>query len=248
LSTSAQPSKLQHQRECIVLAELDKAVTHTATAKVFIPSRGVGGTHHILIATIPLKASFTRVAVPSVNSHVFWTCEISNTSNYALTPGTIHTYLDGKHVSDMDITSINQSQPIQCSLGIDPAMATQFNRTIGSLPDFNGKATKTYTITATLNNTHRDPVSNVIVRTPLPFSADPRITVTLQEPGGLADINSGTVRVGDGCYVRWSTAGDRAGKNDGLFEWVCSSVKPGSQVLKAVWHVSAPCGLSFTEP
>ncbi|KAG1851546.1 hypothetical protein C8R48DRAFT_777838 [Suillus tomentosus] len=247
LSASAQPSKLQHQRERIVLAELDKAVTHTTTAKVFIPSRAAGGTHHILMATIPLKASFTRVAVPSVHSHVFWTCEISNTSNYALTPGTIHTYLDGKHVSDMDITSINHSQPIQCSLGIDPAMATQFNRTIASLPDFNGKATKTYTITATLNNTHRDPVSNVIVRTSLPFSADPRITVTLQEPGSLADIDSGTVRVGDGCYARWSTTGNRAGKNDGLFEWVCSSVKPGSQVLKAVWHVTAPGSLSFTE-
>ncbi|KAG1852801.1 hypothetical protein DFJ58DRAFT_402835 [Suillus subalutaceus] len=62
LFASAQPSPSQHQRERVVLGELDKAITHTATSKVFIPSRGNGGTHHVLIATIPLKASFTRVA------------------------------------------------------------------------------------------------------------------------------------------------------------------------------------------
>lgn len=240
----------QHQRERAVLAELDKAITHTATAKVFIPSRAISGTHHILIATIPLKASFTRVAVPSVDNRVFWTCEISNTSNYVLTPGIIHTYLDGRHISDSDITSVDQPQTIQCSLGIDPAVTTQFNRTVDSLPDFtvlNGKAITTHTITATIKNAHRNPVNNVIVRTSLPLPADPRVTVSLQEPEGLADIDSGTVRVGNGSYARWSTTGDRAGKNDGLFEWVCSSVEPGSQVLKAVWHVTAPRGLNFTE-
>ncbi|KAG1736345.1 hypothetical protein EDB19DRAFT_1721791 [Suillus lakei] len=240
----------QRQRDRAVLAELDKDVTHTATAKVFIPSRASGGTHHVLIATVPLKASFTRVAVPSVDTRVFFTCEISNTSNYVLTPGTVHTYLDGRHVSDSDITSVNQPQTIQCSLGIDPAVTTQFNRTVDSLPDFtvlNGKAITTHTITTTIKNTHLGPVSNVIVRTSLPLPADPRVTVALQEPEGLADIDSGTVRVGDEFYARWSTTGDRAGENDGLFEWVCGSVKPGSQVLKAVWYVTAPRGLSFTE-
>ncbi|KAG1759213.1 hypothetical protein EDD22DRAFT_907092 [Suillus occidentalis] len=232
-STSAQSSSSQHQRERAVLAELDKAITHTATSKVLIPSREAGGTHHILLATIPLKASFTRVAVPSVDSRVFWTCEITNTSNYVLTPGTIHTYLDGKHISDSNIM-----------------VTTQFHRIVGSLPDFsvfNGKAVTTHTITTTIKNTHRIPVRNVIVRTSLPLPADPRVTVSLQEPEGLADIDSGTVRVGDGCYAGWSTTGDRAGKNDGLFEWVCSSVEPGSRVLKAVWYVTAPRGLSFTE-
>ncbi|KAG1774462.1 hypothetical protein EV702DRAFT_1124039 [Suillus placidus] len=250
LSASAQRSSSQHQRERAVLAELDKAITHTATAKVFIPSRAISGTHNILIATIPLKASFTRVAVPSVDTRVFWTCEISNTSNYVLTPGIIHTYLDGRHISDSDITSVDQPQTIQCSLGIDPALTTQFNRTVSSLPDLNvlnGKATTTHTITTTIKNTHHNPVNNLIVRTSLPLPADPRVTVSLQEPEGLADIDSGTVRVGNGSYARWSTTGDRAGKNDGLFEWVCSSVEPGSQVLKAVWYVTAPFGLNFTE-
>lgn len=249
-SASAQSSSSQHKREHAVLAELNKAITHTATAKVFIPSREAGGTHHVLLATIPLKASFTRVAVPSIDTRVFWTCEITNTSNYVLTTGTIHTYLDGKHISDSNITSVNQPQTIQCSLGVDPAVTTQFNRTVGSLPDFsvlNGKAITTHTITTTIKNTHRVPVRNVIVRTSLPLPADPRVTVSLQEPEGLADIDSGTVRVGDGCYAGWSTTGDRAGKNDGLFEWVCNSVEPGSRVLKAVWYVTAPRGLSFTE-
>ncbi|KAG2147788.1 uncharacterized protein EDB93DRAFT_1250508 [Suillus bovinus] len=251
LSASAQPSSSQHQRDSAVLAELDKAVTHTTTTNVFIPSRVEGGTHHILIATIPLEALFTRVAVPSVNSRVFWTAEISNTSNYILTPGTIHTYLDGSHVSDSDITSINQPQTIQCSLGIDPAITAQYNRTVHSIPEFavhNDRAITTHTVTTTLKNTHHDPISNVIVRASLPISADPRVKVRLQEPEGLADIYSGMVRAGDGCYARWSTTGDRAGKDEGLFEWVCFSVKPGSQVLKAVWRVTAPQGLSLTEP
>lgn len=241
---SAQPS------ERTVLGELDKAITHIATSKVFIPGRTAGEIHHVLIATIPLKALFTRVAVPSVDNRVFWTCEISNTSNYVLTPGIIHTYLDGKHISDSDITSVDRPQTIQCSLGIDPAVTTQFNRAVNSLPDFtvlNGKAITTHTITTTIKNTHHEPVSNVVIRTSLPLPADPRVTVTLQEPEGLADIDSGKVLVGDGCYARWSTTGGRAGKNDGLFEWVCSSVKPGSQVLKAEWHVTAPRGLNGTE-
>jgi hypothetical protein len=144
--------------------------------------------------------------------------------------------------------SVDQPQTIQCSLGIDPAVTTQFNRTVESLPNvFSDKAITTHTITTTIKNAHQDPVSNVIVRTSIPLPGDPRVTVALQEPRGLADIDSGTVRVGDGCYARWSTTGGRAGKDDGLFEWVCSSVKPGSQVLKAVWRVTAPRGLNFTE-
>ncbi|KAG2114827.1 hypothetical protein DEU56DRAFT_896191 [Suillus clintonianus] len=224
-------------------------VTHTATAKVSIPSRAAGGCHHVLIATIPLKAIFTRIAVPSIDTRVFFTCDILNSSNYVLTPGTVHTRLDGKHVSDSDITSVKQPQTIHCSLGIDPAVTTQFSRSVDSLPDFtvlNGKVVTTHTITTTIKNTHRHPVSNVIVRTSLPLPADPRVTVALQEPEGLAGIDSGTVRVRDGCHARWLTTGNRAGKNDGLFEWVCSSVKPGSEMLKAVWYVTAPRGLSFT--
>ncbi|KAG2031735.1 hypothetical protein BDR03DRAFT_1015846 [Suillus americanus] len=223
LSASAQPSLSQHQRERAVLGELNKAITHIATSKVFIPSRAKGGTHHVLIATIPLKATFARVAVSSVDNRVFWTCDISNTSNYVLTPGTAHTYLDGRHISDSHITSVDQPQTIQCSLGVDPAVTTQFNRTVDSLPDFtvlNGKAITTHTITTAIKNTYHHAVSNVIVRTSLPLPADPRVTVALQEPEGLADIDSGTVRVGDGCYAGWSTTGDRARKNDGLFEWV----------------------------
>lgn len=250
LFASVQPSSWQHQRERAVLAEFDEAVTHTATAKAFIPSRTADVTNHVLIANIPLNASFTRVAVPSVDNRVFWTCEVLNTSNYVLTPGTIHTYLDGRHVSDSEITSVNQPQTIQCSLGIDPAVTTQFNRTVDSKSDFgvlDGKATTKYTITTTIKNTHHDPVSNVIVRASLPLPGDSRVTVALQEPEGLAAIDSGMVWVGDGCHARWSTTENRAGKNDGLFEWVCSSVKPGSQVLKAVWEVTMPRGLSFTE-
>ncbi|KAG1737065.1 uncharacterized protein EDB91DRAFT_487811 [Suillus paluster] len=250
-STPAQPSSPQHQHgERAMLAELDKDVTHSATAKVFIPSRQGFDIHHVLIATIPLTASFTRVAVPSVDTRVFFTCEIPNTSNYVLTPGIVHIYLDGRHVSDCNITSANQPQTIQCSLGVDPGVTTQFNRTVDSLLRLavvGDRTVTAHTITTTITNTHQDPVSNVIVRTSLPIPADPRITVSLQEPEGLADIASGTVRVRDGCYARWSTTGDHAGKNEGLFEWVCSNVKPGSEVLKAVWYVTAPHDLSFTE-
>ncbi|KAG2073073.1 hypothetical protein BDR04DRAFT_367307 [Suillus decipiens] len=250
LFASVQPSSSQHQREHAGLAEFDEAVTHTATAKAFIPSRTAEMTNHVLIANIPLNASFTRVAVPSVDNRVFWTGEVLNSSNYVLTPGTIHTYLDGRHVSDSEITSVNQPQTIQCSLGIDPAITTQFNRTVDSKSDFgalDGKATTKYTIITTIKNTHHDPVSNVIVRASLPLPGDSRVTVALQEPEGLAAIDSGMVWVGDGCHARWSTSENRTGKNGGLFEWVCSSVKPGSQVLKAVWHVTTPRGLGFAE-
>ncbi|KAG0705831.1 hypothetical protein DFH29DRAFT_1077424 [Suillus ampliporus] len=233
-----------------VLAELDKDIIHSATTKVFIPSCAGVGIHHVLIASIPLTASFTRVAVPSVDTRVFFTCEILNTSNYVLAPGTVHAYLDGEHVSDSNITGANQPQTIQFALGVDPAVTTQFNRTVDSLPQFtmyNGQTVTAHTLTTIITNTHQDPVSNVIVRTSLPIPADPRITVSLQEPEGLADIDSGMVQVRDGWYARWSTTGDRAGKNDGLFEWVCSHVKPGSEVLKAVWYVAAPCDIGFTE-
>ena len=86
LTLTAQP--LPHQNEKDVLltevrldttllipptifhSQFGRDVTHTATAHVFIPSRPE--VHHVLIATIPLKASFMRVTVPAVDSRVFY--------------------------------------------------------------------------------------------------------------------------------------------------------------------------------
>ncbi|OAX33724.1 hypothetical protein K503DRAFT_804140 [Rhizopogon vinicolor AM-OR11-026] len=119
---------LYQNGEGTLLAKLEKDITHTATAKVFLSSQRE--VHHVLIATIPLNASFTRVAVPTVDARIFYTCEVTNNSNYILTSGPIHTYLDGSHVSDSEIKNMAQPQTIQCSLGVHPEVTTEIERRI----------------------------------------------------------------------------------------------------------------------
>ena len=104
----------------------------------------------------------------------------------------------------------------------------------------------TYTSATVLHNTHAEPIQDVVVRCSIPLTADPRVTIMLKEPAGLAEIDEGSVVVKEGCLARWSTAGGRKGKQAGLFEWVCD-VNPGTEVLKAVWEVRAPQGLNLLE-
>lgn len=128
-------------------------------------------------------------------------------------------------------------------------MKTIHNRAPDALPSvtaFTGKATTTYTSATVLHNTHAEPIRGVIVRSSIPLPADPRITIVLKEPAGLAEIDEGCVSVKEGCLARWSTAGGRKGKQAGLFEWACD-VNPGTEVLKAVWEVCAPQDLKLVE-
>ncbi|KAH7884852.1 hypothetical protein F5I97DRAFT_1929687 [Phlebopus sp. FC_14] len=238
-------------------------ITHIARGHIFVPSDGTA--HHVLVASITLEAVFMRVAVPSVDTRVYYTCEVENTSEYILLPGTVKTYLNDKQVSISEIRTTTKPQTLECSLGVDTQLTTLTNRSPDSLPAFGaytGKVTTTYTSATFITNAHSSTVRRgVVVRSSLPLPADPRVTIVLKEPAGLADVGAGVgvgVGVGDdarsrgevvlreGCKARWSTSGERKGKEAGLFEWVCD-VKPGTEVLKAVWEVCAPQGLNLVE-
>ncbi|KAF9230260.1 hypothetical protein BU15DRAFT_83858, partial [Melanogaster broomeanus] len=222
-------------------------ITHTAKGCIFVPSDGTA--HHVLVASIALEAQFMRVAVPSIDTRVYYTCQVKNTSEYVLLPGKVKTYLNDKHVSSTEIRKTEAPQALECSLAVDTGITTINNRSPDSLPafgEFTGKVTTTYTSATFVNNTHSETIRGVVIRSSLPLPADPRVTVILKEPAGLADIDTGTVEVRDGCQAQWSTSGERKGKQAGLFEWVCD-IKPGSEVLKAVWEVCAPQGLNLVE-
>ena len=139
---------------------------------------------------------------------------------------------------------------LECALVVDTGMKTIHNRAPDALPSssaFTGKATTMYTSATVLHNTGAELVRGVIVRSAIPLPADPRITIILKEPAGLAEIDEGrSVPVKEGCLARWSTSGGRKGKQAGLFEWVCD-MNPGEEVLKAVWEVCAPQGLKLLE-
>ena len=138
---------------------------------------------------------------------------------------------------------------LECSLAVDTGVKMIHNHAPDPLPSvgaFTGKATTTYTSATVLHNTHAEPIRGVIVRSSIPLPADPRVTIILKEPAGLAEIDEGCVAVKEGCLARWSTTGGRKGKQAGLFEWVCD-VNTGTEVLKAVWEVRAPQGLKLFE-
>ncbi|KIK93784.1 hypothetical protein PAXRUDRAFT_828630 [Paxillus rubicundulus Ve08.2h10] len=222
-------------------------ITHIANGCIFVPSDG--SAHHVLVASLSLEAQFIRVAVPSIDARVYYTCEVKNINDYVLLPGTVKSYLDDKHVSSVEIQNTDAPQMLECSLGVDGAITTINNRSPDSLPSFGAfsdKVTTTYTSATFVNNKHSDTICGVVIRSSLPLPADPRVTVVLKEPAGLTDIETGLVNVREGCQARWSTTGGRKGKQGGLFEWVCD-LKPGTDVLKAVWEVCAPQGLSLVE-
>jgi hypothetical protein len=138
---------------------------------------------------------------------------------------------------------------LECSLGVDDAITTINNRSPDSLPSsgaFSDKVTTTYTSATFVNNKHSETIPEVVIRSSLPLPTDPRVKIVLKEPAGLADIETGLVNVREGCRARWSTSGGRNDKQAGLFEWVCD-LKPGTEVLKAVWEVCAPQGLGLVE-
>ncbi|KAG8212848.1 hypothetical protein J3R82DRAFT_11165 [Butyriboletus roseoflavus] len=221
-------------------------ITHVADGGIFVPSDHAE--HQVLVASLSLQAEFMRVVVPSTDTRMYYTCEVKNTSEYVLLPGIVKTYLNDKHVSSA-IHNTELPQVLECSLAVDTGVKTIHNRAPDALPSvnaFTGKATTTYTSATVVQNTHAEPIRGVIVRSSIPLPADPRISIVLKEPLGLAEIDEGSVTIKEGCLARWSTMGGRKGKQEGLFEWVCD-VNPGTEVLKAVWEVCGPQDMKLSE-
>lgn len=105
-------------------------ITHIANGSIFIPSDHAE--HHVLVASLSLQAEFMRVVVPSIDTRVYYTvrsilsifflclynkaqCEVKNTSEYILLPGTVKTYLNDKHVSSTEIHVRPKILPFQRS-------------------------------------------------------------------------------------------------------------------------------------
>lgn len=142
-------------------------------------------------------------------------------------------------------------QIIECSLGVDPAVTTEIERRIVYSETISPPTTderKTHVIVITVKNAHEGPVDDIVIRVAMPVPQNPRITVSLREPLGLAMIDSGAaVLLRDKCSVKWSTIGKRTGRKGGVFEWVCNDVKSGSLELKAAWDVNAPRDFNVVE-
>ncbi|KAG9308044.1 hypothetical protein JVU11DRAFT_12611 [Chiua virens] len=216
-------------------------ITHFASGSIFIPSDNTA--HHVLVTSLTLQAEFMRVVAPNVDTRVYYTCEVNNTGDYILLPGTVKAYLNDKHVSSIGIHTTGLPQILECPLAVDTAVKTIHNRAPEALPsvtEFTGKATRMYTSVTVIHNTHAEMIRGVVVRSAVPLPADLRITIMLKEPTGLANIDEGSVTVKNGCLARWSTKGGRKGKEAGLFEWVCDVDGETVITVKAVWEVCAP--------
>jgi hypothetical protein len=107
---------------------------------------------------------------------------------------------------------------------------------------------KRHVIAITVKNAHEGPIDDIVIRVSLPVPQNPRITVSLREPLGLAMLDSGAaVLLRDKCSAKWSTSGKRTGRKGGVFEWVCHDVQSGSLGLKASWDVNAPRDFNVVE-
>lgn len=103
-------------------------------------------------------------------------------------------------------------------------------------------------IAITVKNAHKGSIDDIVVRVSLPVPQNPRITVSLREPLGLAMLDSGAaVLLRDKCSAKWSTTGKCTGRKGGVFEWVCHDVQSGSLGLKAAWDVNAPRDFNVVE-
>ncbi|EJD06530.1 uncharacterized protein FOMMEDRAFT_117379 [Fomitiporia mediterranea MF3/22] len=239
--------------------ETKTIVTESAVASSFridgdctIPSELTA--HKVAIALLSFDAKVNYIAVPRSAPMSFLQCEVKNTSQYRLLPGSVNVFLDNSPVSKTNIFDINPEEVFKCTLGPDPALRIKCTRmppvvtTSGSMYVAQTKIT-TYKICTTVQNGHSFPVKGLQVRDTAPNTGEAaenkEIKVVIKLPEGLAeaapnaivDVPKASVPGKSSVKVRWEPTG---GAKEGMYVWLVD-LGPGEEVkLEAEYEVRAP--------
>jgi hypothetical protein len=84
-----------------IVSESPFATIYKVDGSASIPSDGRA--HQVLVAVLPFEASITWVAVPRARAVVYLQCEVKNTSEFRLLPGSVNVFMDNSSVSRTSI-------------------------------------------------------------------------------------------------------------------------------------------------
>ncbi|KAF7984409.1 hypothetical protein HWV62_14456 [Athelia sp. TMB] len=216
------------------VTESPLSISYAVEGQSTIPSDGVA--HQVPVAKLDFESK----------------CEVKNTSEFRLLPGSVSVFLDDGYVSKTSIHDVNPTDTFDCTLGTDPSTFISYTRTHKTVRNDTGtfaeaSSTTTYTNVTTIHNKHRFPLPEITVRDTIPLTDDKRFKVHLKKPDGLADAGDEVVDLKEvlpGLKVRWSGKG---GEKEGRFEFSVA-VEAGKKVkVESGWEVKAPSDLKWHE-
>ncbi|KAL5525761.1 hypothetical protein ACEPAG_7098 [Sanghuangporus baumii] len=247
--------------------ETKAVVTESAVSSSFriegnctIPSEPTA--HKVAIAILAFAAKVNYITVPRSAPISFLQCEVKNTSEYRLLPGSVNVFLDNSPVSKTSINDVSREEVFKCTLGPDPSLRVKCTR-LPPVVSSSGSAyaaqttVTTYKIATTVTNGHGFAVKGVRVRDCAPNvgqtsqnTSGPGIKVVIKRPEGLGEaspeafVDVPKVSSSSTCSVKVRWDGD-GGEKEGKYVWLVD-LGAGEEVkLEAEYEVRAPADFTW---
>ncbi|TFL07849.1 hypothetical protein BDV98DRAFT_521053 [Pterulicium gracile] len=174
------------------------SVSYSVQGRATIPSDGIA--HMVSLAELEFESNVKHIAVPRVESIVYLQCEVKNTSEYRLLPGSVGVILDDSFVSQTSILDVPAGDTFTCTLGVDPAIKITYSRKAthsdvkaGAFSE--AKRTTTYTVRISVTNKHTFTLEDLVIREALPmvdvanpFSGDEMTSTSSSSSGSKARV------------------------------------------------------------
>lgn len=106
----------------IVPREEGLSVTYTIPTMTSLPSRA--DRQQVQIASVPMKATFAKIAAPVLTGFVYDEASAVNTSTMVLLAGPVTAYADGAFVGGGDLPTITSGERLTAGFGIDSSLRT----------------------------------------------------------------------------------------------------------------------------
>lgn len=178
------------------------SVTYTLTGRTSLPSRT--DRQLIQIASVPLKAEFSKVAAPVLTPYVYDEARVTNESGMVLLAGPLTAYAAGSFVGNGELPTVSAGQSFSVGFGIDSSLRAQRDliERMESVQGGNKLVEVAYRLS--VENFGASP-AKVRVTDRLPMSRDGEIRITMvsssvpavpeaDERPGVKDKKTGIVR------------------------------------------------------
>jgi uncharacterized protein (TIGR02231 family) len=116
-------SRAERRPEPTQPVEEGLSVTYTLAGRTSVPSRS--DRQLIQIASVPMKASFAKVAVPVLTPYVYDEAKVTNESGMVLLAGPLTAYSGGSFVGNGQLPTVAAGQSFTLGLGIDSSLRAQ---------------------------------------------------------------------------------------------------------------------------
>lgn len=167
------------------------SVTYAVAGKTSLPSRA--DNQLVQIASLPINATFSKIATPVLTEYVYDQARAVNTSDIVLLAGPVTAYADGAFVGGADIPTVAIGETFTLGFGIDSSLraSRQLVERTESIQGGNRIVELTYRLA--IENFGGAPASiQLMDRRPVPSGTDIQLTVasTSEEPSTSPDYTA----------------------------------------------------------